>query len=86
MPLDNIELQILNSLTFPESFGVLMEEVAAPEKIIGDCLKGLMDKDLVHSLSKVEGTEILEKGFFYNSDNMHDYSYQITAKGLDELF
>ena len=64
MQLDSIELQILNSLTFPESFTVLMEEVSAPEKIIGDSLKGLMDKDLVHPLSENYNTEKLEKGFF----------------------
>ena len=86
MELDSIDLEILNALTFPESFGTLLEEVKAPEKIIGDCLKGLMDKDLVHPLSENKQTGRWEKGFFYNSDNMNDYDYQITSKGLDFLF
>lgn len=86
MELDEIDIQILNSLTFPEPFSTLLEEVDAPEKIIGDGLKFLMDKDLVFPMSENEVTGAWEKGYFYNSDNMHEYRYQITSKGLDLLF
>lgn len=81
-----MDLQILNALTFPEPFSTLLEEVDAPEKIVGDGLKFLIDKNLVDALSENEETGTWEKGFFYNSDNMHDYRYQITSKGLDLLF
>ena len=70
MELDSVDMQILNSLIFPEPFDILIEEV----------------KGLVQALSKNELTQKWEKGFFYNSDNMHDYRYQITTKGLDLLF
>ena len=86
MELDSVDMQILNSLTFPEPFEILLEEVKTPEKIIGDSLKVLMDKGLVQALSENELTQKWERGFFYNSDNMHDYRYQITTKGLDLLF
>ena len=86
MELDTIDLQILNALTFPEPFSLIVEEVNAPVSIIGDSLKTLMVKDLVKPLTENKETNRWEKGFFYNSDNMHEYQYQITSKGLDLLF
>ena len=45
--LSDIDFDILNVLYFVEPFEKIMEEVAAPPKIVADCLKHLIAKKYV---------------------------------------
>lgn len=82
MSYDPLETQILEKLTYLEEFGMLKTEVDAPEKILADVLKGLIQKRLVYP---VEEGSAQKRGFIYDSDNLHAYRYIISGKGMGFL-
>lgn len=82
MSYDPLETQILEKLTFLEEFGMLKTEVNAPEKILADVLKGLIQKRLVYP---VEEGSAQKRGFIYDSDNLYAYRYIISGKGMSFL-
>ncbi len=79
--LNSIQKAIVNSLTFPEPFDTLVEEVEAPESVIADELKALIDKRLVQVMEESDGK--IQNSFYYDSDNMRSFMYQATARGLE---
>lgn len=81
--LNTIQKAIINSLTFTEPFDTLVEEVNAPEPVIADELKILIDKRMVQVMEEVDGKT--QKSFYYDSDNMRSFSYQATARGLESV-
>lgn len=81
--LNTVQKAIINSLTFTEPFETLVEEVQAPEPVIADELKTLIDKRLVQVMEELDGK--MRKSFYYDSDNMRSFNYQATAKGLESV-
>lgn len=81
--LNDIQMQIINSLVFAEPFETLTEEVQATEPVIAAELKALIDKRYVQVLEDRSGA--LHKSFYYDSDNMRAFHYQATSRGLDGL-
>jgi hypothetical protein len=80
--LSNIDFDILNALYFVEPFEKIMEEVAAPPKIVADCLKHLIAKKYVVAMRFDEEKQDYIKSFIFDSDDMHAYSYLATKDGL----
>ncbi len=81
--LNSVQKAIINSLTFTEPFDTLVEEVEAPEPVIADELKALIDKRMVQVMEELEGK--VQKSFYYDSDNMRSFKYQATAQGLESV-
>jgi hypothetical protein len=82
--LNPIQRQILRSLTFPEPFDTLVEEVKGTQPVIGAELKYLIAKGLVTVIDRDDrGRD--KPSIFYDSDNMRAFRYQISAKGLRQM-
>lgn len=77
-----LEYDILNTIYFVESFEKILEEVNAPENIVADGLKFLIDHKFVIAMRWNSGKQEYERTFFYDSDNMRAYHYLITKDGL----
>lgn len=86
METKELNKRILDCLTFAEPFKTLEEEVSVEVNQLADALKVLIVKDLVQPMRHNSSKDRWEKSMFYDSDNMHDFRYQITSKGLDILF
>ncbi|MFY0673619.1 MAG: hypothetical protein JXQ87_09445 [Bacteroidia bacterium] len=84
--LDTIEKDVLERLTFEEKLDHLLEEVNEPRPVVIDVLKGLLTKDMVQAYSFDENTGKATPTPFYDSDNMGEFMYRITTKGLDALY
>jgi len=80
--LSDIDFDILNALYFVEPFEKIMEEVAAPPKIVADCLKHLIAKKYVVAMRFDEEKQDYIKSFIFDSDDMNAYSYLATKDGL----
>ncbi|MFM2376458.1 MAG: hypothetical protein RLZZ165_1555 [Bacteroidota bacterium] len=79
--LNPIQRQILRSLIFAEPFGTLVEEVKASPHVISSELKFLIARGLVSPM-EAGPNDRYRPSIYYDSDNMHAFRYQITAKGL----
>jgi len=85
-PLDQIEWDILNKLIFRENLASLVEEVGRKEGrfVVADVLKGLLVKGLVQPM--VKGPDgIIKPSYAFDSDNLDEYYFIVTGKGLDLL-
>lgn len=81
--LDPLEREILNKLTFEETYKNLVDELSEKKlNIVDRFINSLVEKDYV----KAKG--VLEQGktFIRNEDNLKTLSFIITSKGLDALF
>jgi hypothetical protein len=82
--LNAIQKQILRSLTFPESFDTLVEEVSATAPVIGAELKALIVLTLVQVVEP-QPSGRYKASIYYDSDNMRAFWYQISSKGIAQL-
>ena len=82
--LNPIQTSILRSLTFPEPFGTLLEEVSESQPVIGAELKSLIDKGLVQVVEE-DSRGRYQPSIFHDSDNMFAFHYQISSQGLSHL-
>jgi hypothetical protein len=80
--LTDVEYDILNALYFVEPFEKILEEVDAPENIVADGLKILIDQKMVAPMKWDEKTKEFIRSFIYDSDNMRAYHYLATKEGL----
>lgn len=84
--LDSVEKDVLERLTFEEKLDHLLEEVNEPRPVVIDVLKGLLTKDMVQAFRVDENSGKTIPTPFYDSDNMGEFMYRITTKGLDALY
>jgi len=84
--LDQIEWDILNKLIFRENLASLVEEVGHKEGkyVVADVLKGLLVKGLVQPMVKGDDG-IIRASYAFDSDNLEEYYFIVTGKGLDLL-
>jgi hypothetical protein len=80
--LSDIEYDILNAIYFVEPFDTIKSECKAPEAIIADVLKQLIDKKYVTPMEFDEAKQEYIRTYFYDSDNMRAYFYLATKDGL----
>jgi predicted transcriptional regulator len=82
--LNEIQFGILRALLFPETFDTLVEEIKATEPVIGAELKTLIEKRLV-SVMDEDSRGRYKPTFYYDTDNMRAFRYQITANGIKHI-
>ncbi|RMG26483.1 MAG: hypothetical protein D6730_09050 [Bacteroidetes bacterium] len=80
--LNDIQFQILDALYFVEPFSALLQEVDAPEAVIKDELRILIDRDWVQVMEFVEEKGDYLRTAIYDADNMQQYAFLATKKGL----
>ena len=80
-----LEKKILGSLLFTESFDAIVEEARENKYLVADILKDLIKNKYVSPMVFNEEKGEYQTSFMYDSDNMHAYHYQMTAKGLKFL-
>lgn len=76
-----LEKKILTSLIFTESFETIIEETKESRYLVAEVLKWLIKKRYVSPMQLGAKGEF-EPTYMYNTDNMHDYHYRMTADGL----
>ena len=81
MELNTLQIDILRSLTFPEPFDTLVEEIKATEPVIAAELKELIVWGLVQVMMEDERGRY-KSSIYYDTDNMRAFRYQISSKGL----
>lgn len=80
--LSELQLRILGSLYYPEPFDNVLEEANAPANYVADDLKTLIDKGMVQVVEPNEEGGYTRR-FYYDSDNMRAFHYQITKDGMN---
>ncbi|MBI1185110.1 hypothetical protein GC194_12615 [bacterium] len=83
--LDPVEKEILLSLTFEESLQNLLEETSEKPPVVIDALKTLLAKDMVQAFATDPTSGQLKSTAFFDSDNLFEFMFRATAKGLNAL-
>lgn len=85
MELDALELAILKTLLFTESFDRIVEEngYIADRNIVADGLKSLLKYKLVRPMNETD--QGYSVSLVYDSDRMGAFHYQATAKGIEYM-
>lgn len=74
------ERQVLEKLIFPEKFQVILEETGLKFGELRDDLINLLSFGFIEAYER-EGNKITLTGF-YDSDNLQDFTFRATSKGL----
>ena len=73
---------ILQNILLPEPFEAICEETGENPKVIADELRGLIDLRLITVMEWSESKSDYVQTLYYDSDNMQQHHFCITAKGL----
>lgn len=79
----NTEKQVLEKLIFPEKFEVILEETGLLHGELRDDLINLLSFGFVEAYER-NGNKISLTSF-YDTDNLQDFTFQATSKGLTEI-
>jgi hypothetical protein len=77
------EKKVLQRLIFPEKFQVIMEETGLLQGELRDDLINLLSFGFVEAYER-SGNKIALTTF-YDTDNLQDFTFQATSKGLAEI-
>lgn len=77
------ERRVLERLIFPESFQVIMEETGLLYGELRDDLINLLNFGFVEAYEN-DGRKITLTGF-YDSDNLQDFTFRATKRGLSAI-
>jgi hypothetical protein len=77
------EKRVLERLIFPEKFQVIMEETGLLQGELRDDLINLLSFGFVEAYER-SGNKIALTSF-YDTDNLQDFTFQATSKGLSEI-
>ncbi len=77
------EKQVLERLIFPEKFQDIMEETGLLHGELRDDLINLLSFGFVEAYER-SGNKIALTSF-YDTDNLQDFTFQATSKGLAEI-
>lgn len=83
--LDKFELELLDKVFHSETYENLKGEYSADEYILRDCIRSLARKKLIFILIPGEKEDQWKKSFLYDTDKLHHYKFQASAKGMDAL-
>lgn len=86
MDLDEVEMNVLGLLLFPERFSKIVEEsqAIATEHVVADALKNLIHKKLIVA-GYMSDENVFSTSVFYDSDKMKQSAFKASRKGLDAL-
>lgn len=77
------EKRVLDKLVFPEEFQVIMEETGLLYGELRDDLINLLSFGFIKAYEK-SGNKISLTAF-YDTDNLQDFTFQATSKGLGKI-
>ncbi len=77
------EKRVLERLIFPEKFQVIMEETGLLQGELRDDLINLLSFGFVEAYERSGNKIVLTS--FYDTDNLQDFTFQATSKGLAEI-
>jgi hypothetical protein len=80
--INDLQFNILDALYFVEPYQNILDEVEEPEPVIRDELRSMIDKGWVHVMAFDEEKGDYVKSPIYDTDNMQDYAYLASKKGL----
>ncbi len=80
--LNDIQFQILDSLYFVEGLPNILEEVSAPEPVVRDEMKGLIDKGWIQVMEFDEEYGDYRRTAIYDLDHLENYGFLATKEGL----
>ena len=80
--LSELEYEVLGALYFVEPFVHILEECNAPEPVVADVLKSLIQRKWVTPMKFDEQQQEYVRSFIYDTDNMRAYHYLATKEGL----
>lgn len=76
--------KIISMLIFEENFNHIYEESGEKNRnVVQDEVKQLIVSDYVKPVANIETGK--RSSIHYDSDKMHDYSFQLTGKGMKYL-
>lgn len=82
--LDPLAEKIISLLVFEETFDQMVSELAPINRYaIADELKRLIVKDYARPCREIESNT--SSGILYDSDQLHAYSFTLTARGITYL-
>lgn len=79
----NTERQVLEKLIFPETFQDILEETGLLYGELRDDLINLISYRLIEAYER-SGNKIALTSF-YDADNLQDFTFRATSKGLAEI-
>ena len=77
------ERRVLERLIYPEKFQVILEETGLLQGELRDDLINLLSFGFVEAYER-NGDKIALTSF-YDTDNLQDFTFQATSKGLSEI-
>ena len=78
--LTTLQVKILSTMIFVETFDHILEEVKAPEKIVRADMRMLIDRRYIQVMER-DGDNY-RRTVFYDADDMRAYYYTATEKAL----
>ena len=79
----NSERLVLERLIFPETFETVLEETGLQYGELRDDLINLMSYGFIEAYEKRDDQIALTS--FYDADNLQDFTFRATKKGLGEI-
>lgn len=77
------ERKVLERLIFPEQFSIIREETGLQYGELRDDLINLLNFGFVEAYEQNKDKISLTN--FYDSDNLHDFTFRVTKKGLSAI-
>lgn len=77
------ERRVLERLIFPETFQDILDETGLLYGELRDDLINLISFRLIEAYERSGGKIALTS--FYDADNLQDFTFRATSKGLDEI-
>ncbi|MBI1221574.1 MAG: hypothetical protein GC180_03135 [Bacteroidetes bacterium] len=83
--LDQYEKEILGMVVHAESYATILGEFSGDSFILGDCLRNLVRRKVLHLLEWNEKGQVWERRMIYDADKLSEYRYQLSSLGLNML-
>ncbi|MGM0546789.1 MAG: hypothetical protein ACQEST_08705 [Bacteroidota bacterium] len=77
------EKRVLERLIFPEKFQVILDETGLMQGELRDDLINLLSFGFIEAYEQTGNKISLTS--FYDTDNLQDFTFQATSKGLTEI-
>lgn len=81
--LQALEYEVLGTLYFIEPLKNILDEVNEKSNVVKDCLRTLVADQLVAPYTYDQSKNRFERTFMYDSDNLEEYYFGATQKGID---
>ncbi len=80
--LDRYESEVLELIVHAEPFDSILSEFSGSAYILGDCLRSLLRKNLIHLYEWEPHQNTWKRTRLYDADRLSEYRYQLSALGM----